>query len=62
MSESGKLVSRHGVLVAGRFGPDWRIAEHKSKGLFSENRAALEMTHWLRTARFAAESRSPAIG
>ena len=27
MSEFDELVSRHGVLMAGRFGPDWRVAE-----------------------------------
>lgn len=36
MSELDELVSRHGVLMAGRFGPDWRVAETKSKGLFVE--------------------------
>ena len=29
MSELDELVSRHGVLMAGRFGPDWRVAEAK---------------------------------
>ncbi len=33
MSEFDELVSRKGVLVAGRFGPDWRVAEQKSAPL-----------------------------
>ena len=43
MSELDELVSRHGVLMAGRFGPDWRVAETKSKGLFVEFPPALEV-------------------
>jgi roadblock/LC7 domain-containing protein len=46
MSEFDQLVSRHGVLMAGRFGPDWRVAEHKSKGLFIEYPPAIEMMSW----------------
>ena len=38
MSEFDELVSRDGVLIAGRFGPDGHIAEHQSKGLFIEIR------------------------
>jgi len=34
MGEFDELVSRQGVLVAGRLGPDWRVAEHKSTSLF----------------------------
>lgn len=36
MSELDELVSRDGVLLAGRFGPDWRVAETKTRGLFFE--------------------------
>ena len=50
MSEFDELVSRDGVLIAGRFGPDGRIAEHKSTGLFIEYPPALEMAQWFCTA------------
>ncbi|MGO9221424.1 MAG: DUF2173 family protein [Streptosporangiaceae bacterium] len=43
MSEFDELVSRPGVLMAGWFGPDWRVAEPKSKGLFVEFPPALEV-------------------
>jgi roadblock/LC7 domain-containing protein len=45
-SEFDQLISRDGVLLAGRFGPDWRIAEHKSKGMFFENPQSVEMAQW----------------
>ena len=32
MSEFDELVSRDGVLLAGRVGPDWRVAEYKAVG------------------------------
>ena len=41
MSELDGLVSHDGLLVAGRFGPDWRVAETKTRGLFFEIPAAL---------------------
>ncbi len=43
MGEFDELVSRKGVLVAGRFGPDWRVAEHKSVSLFIEEPQVFEM-------------------
>jgi roadblock/LC7 domain-containing protein len=43
MSELDDLVKINGVLMAGRFGPDWRIAEHKTKALYFENPAETEM-------------------
>ena len=46
MSEFDDLVARDGVLFAGRFGPDWSLAEHKSKGLFVANPAAAELAPW----------------
>ena len=45
MKEFDELVSVRGVIMAGRFGPDGRVAEHKSKGLFIDNPAALELAH-----------------
>lgn len=46
MSEFDELVASPGVVMAGRFGPDGRIAEHKSKGLYLENQASAEMAQW----------------
>ena len=43
MGEFDELVKRHGVLVAGRLGPDWRVAEHKSTSLFIEIPQVFEM-------------------
>jgi roadblock/LC7 domain-containing protein len=43
MNEFDELVSRHGVLMAGRFGPDWRVAETKTRGLFVEYPPAVEV-------------------
>lgn len=46
MSEFDDLLSVDGVFMAGRFGPDGRIAEHKSKGLFVEIPAITGMMQW----------------
>ena len=46
MSELDDLLSVEGVFMAGRFGPDGRIAEHKSKGLYVEIPAITGMTQW----------------
>jgi roadblock/LC7 domain-containing protein len=43
VNEFDDLLSLDGVLIAGRFGPDGRIAERKSKALFIENPPLLEM-------------------
>lgn len=43
MSELDELISRDGVLMAGRLGPDGRITDHKSRGLFIEYPPAIEM-------------------
>ncbi|MGZ5983085.1 MAG: DUF2173 family protein [Isosphaeraceae bacterium] len=45
-----ELVSRDGVLMAGRFGPDWRVAETRSKGLFVEFPPAHEVMGSFRAA------------
>ena len=46
MSEFDELVARPGVLMAGRFGPDGRVAEHKTTGLYVENPAATGIMQW----------------
>ncbi len=46
MNAFDDLLSRRGVIMTGSFGPDGRVAAHKSKGLYIENPAALEMAHW----------------
>ena len=46
MSELDELVKRPGVLMAGRFGPDGRVAEHKTTGLYIENPALTGITQW----------------
>ena len=46
MSEFDELVASPGVFMAGRFGPDGRVAEHKSKSLYVTNPAAAAMAQW----------------
>ena len=46
MSEFDELVASPGVIMAGRFGPDGRVAEHKTTGLYLENPAATGMAQW----------------
>ncbi len=46
MSDFDELVASPGVLMAGRFGPDGRVAEHKSKSLYIENPAMTGMAQW----------------
>ncbi len=46
MSELDELVARPGVLMAGRFGPDGRVAEHKTTGLYIENPALTGIAQW----------------
>ena|SRR5271170_6378268 len=46
MSELDDMVVIDGVLMAGRFGRDWNITEHRSKALYLENPAATEMAQW----------------
>jgi roadblock/LC7 domain-containing protein len=50
MSEFDDLVASPGVLMAGRFGPDGRVAEHKSRGLYIEIPALTELAQWFCTA------------
>jgi roadblock/LC7 domain-containing protein len=46
MSELDELVARPGVLMAGRFDPDGRIAEHKTTGLYVEIPALTGIMQW----------------
>ena len=46
MSEFDELVARPAVLMAGRFGPDGRVAEHKTTGLYIENPAMTGIAQW----------------
>ena len=46
MSELDELVARPGVLMAGRFGPDGRVAEHETTSLYIENPAMSGIAHW----------------
>ena len=46
MSEFDELVASPGVIMAGRFGPDGRVAEHKTTGLYIENPAMAGMAQW----------------
>ncbi|MGP0108485.1 MAG: DUF2173 family protein [Acidimicrobiales bacterium] len=41
MSEIDDLIAVKGVMIAGRFGPDWSLAEHKTEPLFFEVPAAM---------------------
>ena len=50
MSGFDELVSRPGVIMAGRIGADGRVAAHKSEGLYLELPGALEMAHWFTSA------------
>ena len=46
MSEFDELVASPGFLMAGRFGPDGRVAEHKTTDLYVENPVATGMAQW----------------
>jgi roadblock/LC7 domain-containing protein len=46
MNELDELVARPCVLTAGRFGPDGRVAEHKTADLYIENPALAGITQW----------------
>jgi roadblock/LC7 domain-containing protein len=46
MSEFDELVAGPGVLMAGRFGADGRVAEHKTTAPYIENPALAGITQW----------------
>ena len=46
MSELDELVKSPGVLMAGRFGPDGRVAEHKTASLYVENPVMTGLAQW----------------
>jgi roadblock/LC7 domain-containing protein len=46
VSELNDLASLDGIIMAGRFDPDWRIAEYKSASLVVANPQALQMAQW----------------
>jgi roadblock/LC7 domain-containing protein len=46
VSEFDELVALDGVLMAGRLGPDGRVAEHKAHALYIANPAAADMALW----------------
>jgi roadblock/LC7 domain-containing protein len=50
MSEFDELVASPGVLMAGRFGPDGRVAEHKTASLYVEIPALTRMMQWFCSA------------
>ena len=50
MSEFDELVARPGVLMAGRFGPDGRVAEHKTTGLYVEIPVLTRIMQWFCSA------------
>jgi roadblock/LC7 domain-containing protein len=50
MSELDELVKSPGVLMAGRFGPDGRIAEQKTTKLFVERQPTADMVVWFCSA------------
>ena len=43
MNEFDELVSRPGVVMAGRFGSDGQVPEHKTTGLYIEDPAAMAL-------------------
>jgi len=46
MSELDELVAHPGVLMAGRFGADGRVAEYKTTGLYVEIPALTGVAQW----------------
>ena len=50
MSEFDELVKLDGVLIAGRLGPDGRVADYKADRWYFDNPVAQEMAHWFCTS------------
>jgi roadblock/LC7 domain-containing protein len=46
MSELDELIAQPGVLMAGRFGSDGRVAEHRTTGLYVEIPALTGILQW----------------
>lgn len=46
MTEFHELVALDGVLMAGRIGPDGRVAEHECAAWYIENPASTQMAQW----------------
>jgi len=46
VGEFDELIARPGVFMAGRIGADGSVAEHESKGLYTENLVAGGMARW----------------
>ena len=46
MSEFDELVASPGVLMAGRFGADGRVAEHETTGPYTENPPLAGIAQW----------------
>jgi roadblock/LC7 domain-containing protein len=46
VTDLDELVSLDGILMAGRFDPDWRIVEQKGAWLLVANPQALQMAQW----------------
>ena len=50
MSDFDELVALDGVLMAGRLGPEGRVAESKAASLFVANPGSAEMAQWFCSA------------
>jgi roadblock/LC7 domain-containing protein len=50
MGEYDDLVSKKGVVVAGRFGQNWQIVDHKGEHLFFDRPGSLEIEQWFSAA------------
>jgi roadblock/LC7 domain-containing protein len=50
MGEHDELLSKKGVLVTGRFGPNWQIVEHEGVHLFFEQPGGWDIAQWFSAA------------